>query len=267
MATTAQAAALTAAYLAATNQQGALAAYVVAQLWLRAIDLNDIDASAAKLTARLIPLIRQQQDKTRALAREYYPAFRRLETGRSDGFSLPALGELDLPSLETSLRVTGPVALKKRISKIAAEPGSVLERSMLSQAMDDTATGLSGAATRHVMNGGRDEIQNALKQDTLALGYVRNTQGDPCYFCAMLASRGPVYDDDSFDESDPRFIGEGEHKVHDHCRCTVEPVYSRKSKWPGVASEASQMWGDLSKSLGRVPTINDWRGAWNDRAR
>lgn len=266
MATTAKATALTAAYLAATNQQAALAAYVVAQLWLRSINLNDIDTSAANLSTRLIALITQQNTKTRLLAREYYPAFRKLEVGGADGFSLPSMGELNLASLETSLRVTGPVALKKRISKIIAEPDSTLERAQLAKAMEDTATGISGAAVRHVANGGRDELQAALQADKVALGYIRTTAADPCYFCAMLASRGPVYDDDSFDESDPRFIGKGEHKVHDFCRCGSEPVFDRKTAWPGVAKEASDLWTSLSRDLHRVPTIADWRKAWDGRA-
>jgi hypothetical protein len=268
MAVTAQAAALTEAYRTAQAKNGALVAYVVAQLWLRSIDLNDISGSAAKLVARLIPLLSKQRDESVKLTRKYYPAFRELELGGKDGFELPAPTELNLEALETSLRVTGEVGLKKRIAKIPTgdEISRIVQAGMVKQAMDETSVDISGAATRHVMNGGRDEMQSMLREDKKALGYIRVTDGDPCYFCAMLASRGPVYDDDSFDQSDPRFVGEGEHKVHDHDQCTVEPVYSRSTQWPGKARAAETAWINLSEELGRVPTINDFRRRWEGRA-
>jgi hypothetical protein len=268
MATSAQAAALTEAHRVQQNKLGALIAYVTAQLWLRSIKADNIDDTAAALVARLIPLIRQQRGESARLARSYYTAFRRLEVQGSDGFKLPELTELNLEALETSLRVTGPVALKTRIGNLPLNdltPESV-QAGLLRQAVEETANDISGSAMRHTMNGARDEIQSAMAADPVALGYVRTTSGDPCFFCAMLASRGPVYSDDSFDESDPRFIGEGEHKVHDHCACGSEVVYSRATKWPGRAREFEVRWIDLSKRLGRAPTAIDWRRDFEGRA-
>lgn len=270
MALTAQAAALTEAHQVQQNQNGALVAYVVAQLWLRSIDLNDISGSAANLVERLIPLIRQRRDTSAIYARAYYTAFRRLEVKGGDGFALPALTTLDLPTLTTSLRVTGEVALKKRIGALPkTDVGPDLQPrihpSFLQAALEETANDISGAATRHAMNGGRDEIQSALTADPVALGFIRVTDSDPCFFCAMLASRGPVYDDDSFDESDPRFIGAGTHKVHDHCGCGIEPIFDRKTKWPGRAKEFEDDWIALSKELGRAPRAIDWRRQYEGR--
>lgn len=268
MAVTAPAAALTELHRVEQAKNGALVAYVVAQLWMRTIDPDDISGSAANLILRLIPQLRQRRDFSALLARRYFSQFRAAEVQGSDGFSLPAMSELNVEALETSLRVTGEVALKKRIAALPLNDDipAFTQRMLIKQAIDDTAVDISGAATRHVMNGGRDELQNAVRDDPRALGYIRVTDGDPCFFCAMLASRGPVYDDLSFDESDPRFIGEGEHKVHDHCGCGVEPVYDRKTQWPGKARAAETAWIELSKELGRVPTINDFRRRWEGRA-
>lgn len=268
MAVTTAAASLTQAHHAEQNKNGALVAYIVAQLWLRTIDPDDISGSSANLIARLIPLLRQRRDFSAIQARQYFQAFRQAELQRSEGFSMPAMTELDLPTLETSLRVTGEVALKKRIAglPLGDDIPPLTKQLLIKQAITDTATDISGSATRHVMNGGRDELLNLVNEDREALGYIRVTDGDPCYFCAMLASRGPVYDDLSFDESDPRFIGPGEHKVHDHCGCGTEPVYDRKTRWPGKARAAETAWIDLSKELGRVPTINDFRKRWEGRA-
>jgi hypothetical protein len=268
MAVTAQGTALTEAHRAQQSKNGALIAYVVAKLWLRTIDLDDISGSAAKLLARLIPLVRQSRLTSAQLTRAYYTAFREAEGPGREGFSLPGLTVPDIKALETSLRVTGEVHLKQRIKALTVdkEKQPLLTRAMLEQAVRETAVDISGAATRHAMNGGRDELQSAVQADPVALGYIRVTDGDPCYFCAMLASRGPVYSDDSFAESDPRFIGAGEHKVHDHCGCSTEPVYDRKTKWPGKASAANTAWIELSRELGRVPTINDFRRRWEGRA-
>jgi len=268
MAVTAQAAALTEAERLAQARNGALVAYVVAQLWLRSIDPDDIDGSSFDLINRLLPMIKQRRELSQQLARTYYTNFRAAEVKGGDGFALPAPTEFLTDAVQTSLRVTGPIALKKRIAALPLTDLTTpaVQKALIKQAIDDTAIDISGAATRHVMNGGRDEIQSALDEDREALGYIRVTDGDPCYFCAMLASRGPVYDGESFDQSDPRFIGKGSHKVHDHCGCGVEPVYSRKTKWPGKAKAAETAWIDLSNELGRVPTINDFRKRWEGRA-
>jgi hypothetical protein len=268
MAVTAEAAAVTEAHRVAQARNGALVAYVTAQLWIRMIDPDDIAGSSANLINRLIPLLMQRRDQSALLAREYYREFRGFEVKGGDGFKLPSMTAMDIPSLSTSLRVTGEVALKSKIASLPLTEKTLpsVQKALIKQAIEETATNISGSATRHVMNGGRDEIQQALDEDPVALGFIRVTDGDPCFFCAMLASRGPVYDDDSFDESDPRFIGEGSHKVHDHCGCSIEPVYSRKTQWPGRAQEAEEAWISLSRDLGRVPTINDFRKKWEGRS-
>jgi hypothetical protein len=268
MAVTAAAAALTEAERVAQSKNGALVAYVVAQLWLRTIDPEDISGSAAKLIARLIPILQKRHVLSATTARTYYQNFRKLEVQGSDGFSLPAMSEMNLEALETSLRVTGEVSLKRKIAGLPLNDDipALTQKVLIKQAIEETAVDISGAATRHVMNGGRDELLNATADDPRALGYIRVTDGDPCYFCAMLASRGPVYDDLSFDDSDPRFIGPGEHKVHDHCGCSTEPVFDRKTKWPGKAKAAETAWIDLSHELGHVPTINEFRRRWEGRA-
>lgn len=267
MAVTAQAAALTEIHRLEQNKNAALVAYIVAQLWLRTIDPADISGTAAALVRKLVPLLQKRRDFSATKAQAYYRDFRKLEVKGGDGFELPALTPMNLAALETSLRVTGEVALKKRIGglPLGDEIPKLTQQMLIQQAIEDTSTDISGAATRHVMNGGRDALQDAVAEDREALGYIRVTDGDPCFFCAMLASRGPVYDDESFDESDPRFVGPGEHKVHDHCGCGTEPVFDRKTAWPGKARAAETAWIDLSKELGHVPTLLEFRNRWEGR--
>lgn len=128
------------------------------------------------------------------------------------------------------------------------------------------------AAVRHVHNGGRDASMTVVKADLKARGYVRVTRPGCCHFCAMLASRGPVYSEDSFLESDakrkndPRDIEHGTAKVHDECGCHLRAVYTRDgSEWTTVARESSDIWEEIRREKGRVPTINDFRHAWDAR--
>lgn len=267
MAVTTQAAALTEIHRLEQNKNTALVSYVVAQLWLRTIDPNDIAGSAARLITRLLPLLQQRRDFSAIKARQYYLEFRKLEASKAAGFDLPALTPMNLAQVETSLRVMGEIRLKTKIAGLPLNDGvpKLTQRMLIQQAIEETSKDIAGAASRHVLNGGRDALQDAVTEDPEAIGYIRVTDGDPCFFCAMLASRGPVYDDDSFDSSDPRFIGKGEHKVHDHCGCGVEPVYSRKTAWPGKARAAETAWVDLSQELGHVPTLLEFRNRWEGR--
>ena len=120
------------------------------------------------------------------------------------------------------------------------------------------------AAARHAVNVSRDSAIETAKADRRVIGWVRVTSGRPCFFCAALASRGPAYDDDSFDESDPRFEGPGRHKVHDHCSCSLRPVTSRShEEWPALTQEFEDRWKALKEETnrlhGRNPTMLDWR--------
>jgi hypothetical protein len=136
---------------------------------------------------------------------------------------------------ETALRVTGPINIKHRISR--GEDPEKAKRNALVDA--------SGAAGRHVQNGGRGTLLTLVQNDKVAVGWVRVTDGDPCFFCAMLASRGIVRygrGAEAFAESDPRFVGPGQVKVHDHCGCTLCPVFSRDDPLPGRATEFQDLW-------------------------
>jgi hypothetical protein len=149
-----------------------------------------------------------------------------------------------------SLLVTGPSAMK-RASKNGLNENQA-RRLVVVQA--------SGSATRHVLNGARDATLELIKADAVAVGYIRVTAANPCAFCAMLASRGPVYHDASFAESDPRFEGPGTVKVHDNCACTVKAVFSRAAQWPGRAAEFRQMWRDnIEGQYSGRDALNAWR--------
>lgn len=159
---------------------------------------------------------------------------------------------------EVSLIVTGPVGQKSKTSR--GKP--------LQVARDESFVEAAGAATRHVLTGGRQSLLTLVEGDMKAIGWIRVTDGDPCSFCAMLASRGAVYKQASFSQSDPRFEGPGEFKVHDSCACTMEVVYSRQAAWPGRGDEFYRLWRDnIRGKYSGKDARNAWRRLYEQRQR
>ncbi|SHT52999.1 Uncharacterised protein [Mycobacteroides abscessus subsp. abscessus] len=92
-----------------------------------------------------------------------------------------------------------------------------------------------------------DELAQRRKQRR-AIGYARFTDNKPCYFCAMLASLGAFFlSKDAFKASDKKFTGPGTAKVHDHCRCSLRPVFSKKDDMDPRAKNFLKQWGEAQK--------------------
>jgi hypothetical protein len=117
-----------------------------------------------------------------------------------------------------------------------------------------------GTAYRYTADGGRFTIQNTAEHDRTALGWARVTDGNPCYFCAMLASRGPVYKS----QSSALLRADG-RKYHNGCGCTAEPVYNRDQPWPGDARRYQQLWKTSTAGLRGKAAINAFRRAHEGR--
>lgn len=126
----------------------------------------------------------------------------------------------------------------------------------------------SGGAIRQAMNGGRNASDHIVQMDRRVIGYARHTDANPCYFCALLASQGAIYKITSFAKGGRRKPGGGLTKadsdfkppknapdvpanyvniakVHDHCRCTLRPVYSKAQGMDAAAKFYRKQWDDL----------------------
>lgn len=143
-------------------------------------------------------------------------------------------------AVEISLNVTGPIGQKAKAARGKTER----------QARDESFVESSGAAARHVLTGGRQSLLTLLTDDPQVQRWIRVTDGDPCSFCAMLASRGPVY----LTEDSAGF------RAHDHCACTAEPVYHMDAPWPGRAQEFHKLWMDnIHKRYSGAEARRQWR--------
>ena len=173
--------------------------------------------------------------KTRAksveVSKAFYGALRTAETGAAGlkvPFVVPTPGSPAAALLETSMLVTGPVAVKT-----ALRNGASMQEAL--------GTGLKrtiGAATRHVEGGARDANRLASFHDPLAHGWARRSGGIPCSFCAMLVSRGPVYSS----------AGTGSFKSHDFCHCKAVAFFGSDSGWTSQSSEYRDLWQAAKKN-------------------
>lgn len=175
------------------------------------------ERSFRRLIQASIPLLRQYHDVSAVTAASYYEAFRMAEG--VGGSPTPRVAEFDAGAAEAGLYVTG-----QRMTRDAIEAGQ-----SAAEARKTALVRVSGSVTRHVLNGNRGTIVLSTAADNRAGGYGRVTSPNCCAFCAMIASRGPVFSEDTAD-----------FQAHDHCACSGEPSYSG-SDWPGKARE----WRDL----------------------
>lgn len=289
----------TRAELAAVDEahrtQQALNAQRVAQMvltyWLL-VDPEDVKGSGLAWLDRSTTAIVAGRTRSALLSAAYATQIKRLHFPGAQ-LVIPPARTVDVVPIRRSLAYTGlgNAALKvEGVKKIASRrderptegvsraiadiyrrqreiegvtPGAAdraLDRSVL-ELMETAGAAAAAATVRHVQNGGRQMIDDVVQSDRQAVGYVRIVRAEPCHFCSMLASRGPVFKDDSFDRSDPRFTGEGDVKVHDSCGCTLRPVYEKGPfAWPEQAEAYNEQWLEMKRhKSGELGLQEAWR--------
>lgn len=201
------------------------------QLQIRAQALRDFallwpiwkgdEQSFAELVAAALVLVRAYRRLSSTAAATYYEAFR--SAARAAGVATPTLAAA-IPDAQvaTSLYVTGRDAL--RIALNAGQTADGARSTALVRA--------GGAVSRHIVDAGRQTILDSVAADPHAVGWARVTDGDPCYFCLTLASRGAVYKSEQ----------SASFQAHDHCGCTAMPVF-----------EGTE-----------IPSLDRWKQIYND---
>jgi hypothetical protein len=107
---------------------------------------------------------------------------------------------------------------------------------------------LAGSASSLVYGGGRATLLGAIQADPQARGFQRVTDGAPCAFCAMIASRGII----SKEEAGAGF------EAHGHCGCTAEPAYEGSPV--NAANERFRAaWDEATNGLSGGDALNAFR--------
>lgn len=176
---------------------------------------------------------------------------------------------------QLAMRATGPATIKRGTQTAFKPPQSdsealfrgvppEVQQANLERLADDLMAwgklNSTGAAVKQTMNGGRGEVQQLVVIDARkrfknrqVTGWARFTEDStngPCYFCALLASQGAVYlTSKAFNRSNAKFVGDGPAKVHDHCKCTLRPVYRTEDKWDDRAKNFLSQWQESGKGM------------------
>ena len=276
------------------NQQSFLSEFLA--LW-GLLDITNLDRSTPNWLQQVLRLIELFRDQSAELTTDYYQRFREIEAPDADPLPeivLPGsrqdpiradrrvargnrgvtrarddLIRVDFDAEDraarTSMTVTGPIAIKVKLKRRAVPTvrpeDEQLQRAAQRSTDDASRAALvqaSGAGMRHVIEGSRKTALTVIQRDQVALGWARVTDGNPCAFCAMLSSRGPVFGSKQA----------AAFEAHDHCACTAEPVFDRRAEWPGRAAEFRQLWRQhIEGQYSGKDAINAWRRLYERRQR
>lgn len=224
---------------------------VISRLWV----LSDV-SSFDRMVSAAIPLVQARHATSAAVAAGYFEAFRLAEQVGGTARAVPA-APVDRDQVAAGLYATGQVQARR----------STMAGQALEQVRQSAVASMTGSVTRLALSGGRDTLLGSAVDDRQVISWMRVTSGDPCPFCAMLASRGPAYTSRESATSvtgragrvrGRRQIGES---YHDNCVCTIEPYYEGSSM-----PESSRRWRDLwNESQREAEASGDLaRGTSND---
>lgn len=222
MALTAEGAALTEAHRLAQLAIAAQADLVARALWSR-LDIDNLDRSTPAWLGANVAAARRFFTESTSLASEYMAQYREAELGTSSGPTVRP--QFNTAEQRRTLQLAGPVRVKLLVKRGSSGDSAGAK----------ALTKYSGIMRRQTLSGGRMLVDESTSADQRAIGWRRVTNGNPCAFCAMLASRGPVYGSKARAEQ----IGGNGLRYHGHCGCTAETVYG---EW--IPTEAEQRYID-----------------------
>lgn len=225
----------------------------VLRVWRDLMNPAKVDASWPAVRAALAPIVQQARAHSAALAGEAYMDARRDAGAPDDDFDPEGPLSLLTRRLESALDVTGPVEFKKAIAA-----GKNPE-----QAMEAAAVRMVGTTQYLALEGGRQAMQRSIDADKRATGWARVTDADPCAWCAMLASRGPVYKT-AKTAGDPR---QGGNTYHDHCACQAWPAFTHDEPFIGIAEKLYDDWLRETRGRGGKYAVNAFRSWWESEGR
>lgn len=212
-------------HMAEQVKQAAAVQAGVGKLFDDIVDPSNLDASFRDFQYRATMLITAGRSLSVGLSQEYFNDVHHL-AGYVNEVEVAA--EVDeLTATVRSLYINGYGALKKRLKEGVA----------VEIAMSQAQQSLLGAVKGRTLSAGRNRLVALSKADPNTKGWARVSDGNPCHFCAMLVSRGPVYT-----------ASTGAFQAHNKCGCSVRPVPRNDPSggWSPEARAYSELWQDKS---------------------
>lgn len=181
-------------------------------------------------------------------------AVRLTSLARQDFFATREGAGLTSPRPAWQAQQLSPAALRRSLYATVGQTLQGIERHQVAAgaAMKRARIEAQGVVIRQTMNVARNSTIATAKIDPDAIGalYVTKDDDKVCSWCLMLASRGPVFGDDSYEDADRLFTGTGTAKSHDACRCVLKAVYAGGSPLLDRAHELEAAWRDVNWAPG-----------------
>ncbi|GIG61130.1 hypothetical protein Lfu02_55020 [Longispora fulva] len=206
---------------------------------------QDLQATWPTVQTQSLRLLQDYRTESARAAVDYYQALR-----TADGYGpLPALAPtppMPVDDITTSLRLAGPIAVQSAVS-VGIDTATAMQSALVHW---------TGEMLRWLLVGGRTFLLNQTVNDHKAKGFQRVASGRACAFCAMLASRGPVY----------RSRMSAKYKktgglYHRQCSCSIEPVWSTTAKLPPSSQVYRDLWHDSTVGFSGDAALNAFRRA------
>lgn len=209
-------------------------------------DTANADRTWPAIRTMLATLTQQQHGTSAQLANAYYGQAR--TEAHVGGFHIPITpADLAEELLRVVLDSTGIAAFKRAIA-LGRTP---------EEALQIAGVTLSGSISRLVLGGGRDAILGNIREDRQAVGWARLTDKDPCAWCSMLASRGPVF----------RSKKTAGFQAHDHCACMPIVAWSRDEAWLQHSRDLYEQWQKVTAGHSGADARKEWRRYWDNRGK
>lgn len=236
MARTPEGAALTEAHRQLQGRVSAATIRDLLRLWAL-VDPTDLRGTLDPFARASLAIVRGGHRASATAAQRYYMAFRQME--RVSGVVAVTMAPPpDDDYIVGALRGAGVAGIKNARSRGAS----------VEAAHQNGFVNLAGSAARIVASGGRETLLGAIAGDPQAHGFQRVTDGSPCAFCAMIASRGIV----SKEEASAGF------KAHGHCGCTAEPAFEGSALSPANARFRAA-WQESTRGLSGTDALRAFR--------
>ncbi len=203
------------------------------------VDPSNLAGTIGHFTAAGLVIVQAGRRASATAATRYYVAFRQVEGVRGPAFVTAAPPPPD-DVVSGALRGAGLAGIKNARMRGADTKA----------AHDNGFVKMAGSAAQLIASGGRDTLMAAVQSDPEAHGWQRVTDGSPCAFCAMVASRGIVAKDES---------GAG-FEAHGHCGCTAEPAFEGSKVRPDNA-RFRETWNEATAGLSGGDALNAFRRA------
>lgn len=216
---------------------------VLAAWRLTMTDLADIRRLWPSIRLAIASMVNDRHDVFWNMGLKF---FAQVRTGAGVAGKVPEVLPVPLPPalVQATLDSTGPWTMLRAVEQ-GKPPG---------QAADTAAVRLSGAASRLALQAAREAVLTSVKADQEAIAWARILGPNPCYFCAMLASRGAVY----------KSAYSAGFAAHNHCMCTAIPVFSHSQVIPRAA-QLQDEWQTVTARLSGVAARRAWREYWDGR--